>query len=58
MLQEGVCFGNVNTEFYLEEIEHLEKGGTQFMNAEPENKRQSIIASFPQVPLRQGACSF
>lgn len=48
----GVCqeilstqarFDNIDTDFYLEEIENLEKGGTQFVNAEPDNKRHSIV---------------
>ena len=47
----GVCqeilstqarFDNIDTDFYLEEIENLEKGGTQFVNAEQEKKRHSI----------------
>ena len=48
----GVCqeilstqarFDNIDTDFYLEEIENLEKGGTQFVNAEQENIRHSIV---------------
>ena len=48
----GVCqeilstqarFDNIDTDFYLEEIENLEKGGTQFVNADQENKRHSIV---------------
>ena len=43
ILSTQACFDNINTEFYLEEIENLEKGGTQFVNAEQENKRHSIV---------------
>lgn len=44
ILSGQVCFDNIETEYYLDEIENLEKGGTQFMNAEQENRRQSVAA--------------
>lgn len=38
MLEKQTIFDSVNVEYYLEEMEMLEKGGTQFMNVEQTDK--------------------
>ncbi len=44
MLDQTAGFDKIDTDLYLAKIDQLEKGGTQFMNIEQQDKRQSIIA--------------
>lgn len=44
MLDQTSGFDKIDTDLYLAKIDQLEKGGTQFMNIEQQDKRQSIIA--------------
>lgn len=43
LLSKQTRFDNIDTDFYLEEIERLEKGGTQFVNVEQKDKKQSTV---------------
>ncbi len=43
LLSKQARFDSIDTDFYLGEIERLEKGGTQFMNAEQRDKKQSTV---------------
>lgn len=44
MLDQTAGFDKIDTDLYLAKIDQLEKGGTQFMNIEQQDKRQPIIA--------------
>lgn len=43
ILSKQTHFDNINSDIYLEEIERLEKGGTQFVNVEQKDKKQSTV---------------
>lgn len=44
MLEHRVAFQNINVEYYLDEMDSLEKGGTQFMDITKTDKRKKKIA--------------
>ena len=44
MLERQVVFEEIDVEYYLEEMEQMEKGGTQFMDVEKVDKRKKKIA--------------
>ena len=43
ILSKQARFDTINSDIYLEEIERLEKGGTQFVNVEQKDKKQSTV---------------
>ena len=43
LLSQQARFDNIDTGYYLEEIERLEKGGTQFVDVEQKDKKQSTV---------------
>ena len=43
LLSKQTRFDHIDTGYYLEEIERLEKGGTQFVDVEQKDKKQSTV---------------